>query len=139
MAKMKLGISSWLILVSLLYTSGEVEVIHYGQYGGLSIVCNRDELILVQSEQLGYSTSHDCNPTPMCSVPYTLVKWYCRGESSCTGMQVERRPLHKRTCGSDFTNCLRVEYQCVKRKYIIHIHLLIALKQNYAMNMYMYM
>lgn len=111
----------WLLgLVVLVHlcanVNSEVEVLHYGQYGGLSIVCNRDELILVQSEQLGYSLTNECNPSPLCSVPYTLVKWYCRGKSSCTGMQVERRPLHKRTCGSDFTNCLRVEYQCVKRK-----------------------
>ena len=106
-----------IILLSLLSLAhSKVEVLHYGQYGGLSIVCQRDELILVESEKLGYSSTSDCSPHSMCSVEYTLVRWYCRGKSTCTGMQVERRPLHKRTCGSDFTNCLRVEYRCVKRK-----------------------
>ena len=95
----------------------KIGVMHYGSYTRLGITCKRDELILISSEVLGYSTDPECNPRPMCSVPYTLAKWYCRGKSSCSGIPVERRPLHKRTCGSDFTNCLRVEYQCVKRKY----------------------
>lgn len=94
----------------------KIGVMHYGNYARHGITCNRDELILISSEVLGYSRDSECNPRPMCSVPYTLAKWYCRGKSSCSGIPVERRPLHKRTCGSDFTNCLRVEYHCVKSK-----------------------
>ena len=107
-----------MLLLCLVVPPGEakVGVMHYGSFGGLSITCQRDELILMESEVLGYSVNDDCKPQNMCSVPYTLAKWYCRGKSTCAGMQVERRPLHKRTCGSDFTNCLRVEYNCVKSK-----------------------
>jgi hypothetical protein len=112
--------TSWtflLLLPCVRVLQGRVQVMQYGQYGGLNLVCGRDELIYVQSELLGFSEKDGaCDPKPLCSVPYTLAKWYCRGRSSCSGMQVERRPLHRRTCGSDFTNCLRVEYQCVKRK-----------------------
>lgn len=95
----------------------ETAVMHYGHFGGLSITCQRGELILIESERLGYSKDADCRPEAQCSVPYPLAKWYCRGRSTCGGMQVERRPLHKRTCGSDFTNCLRVEYQCISSKF----------------------
>lgn len=102
----------------------EVAVMHYGHFGGLSLTCQRDELILMESEVLGYSTNRGCNPQPLCSVPYTLAKWYCRGKSTCGGMQVERRPLHKRTCGSEFTNCLRVEYQCIPSKFIFIYNLI---------------
>ena len=109
----------WAIIGALIHTSNpsEVAVMHYGHFGGLSLTCKRDELILMESEVLGYSTNRGCSPQPLCSVPYTLAKWYCRGKSTCGGMQVERRPLHKRTCGSEFTNCLRVEYQCVPSKF----------------------
>ena len=122
---MRLTLVCVLVLGSLalgsLAVHAKVEVMQYGHYGGLTLVCGRGELILVESEQLGYSvTDGECSPLPMCSVPYTLAKWYCRGKSTCTGMQVERRPLHKRTCGSDFTNCLRVEYQCIKSKYTLN-------------------
>ena len=108
------------ILIALIARAyAEIAIMHYGHFGGLSITCNRDQLILMESELLGFSTNQDCNPQPLCSVPYTLAKWYCRGKSTCAGMQVERRPLHKRTCGNDFTNCLRVEYKCIPSKYII--------------------
>jgi len=60
---------------SLAPALGKVEVMQYGQYGGLTLVCGRGELILVESEQLGYSeTDGECNPRPMCSVPYTLAR-----------------------------------------------------------------
>ena len=52
----------------------------------------------------------------MCSVPYFQASWYCRGKGTCRGMLIERQPLHRRTCGADYTNCLRVEYRCVKSK-----------------------
>lgn len=117
--RVKMKDRQWILLGLLLLattTHSKVGVMHYGSFGGLSITCQRDELILMESQNLGYSQNEDCQPAAMCSVPYTLAKWYCRGKSTCAGMQVERRPLHKRTCGSDFTNCLRVEYSCVKRK-----------------------
>ena len=95
----------------------KVGIMHYGSYETLAITCGRDELIMITSETLGYSMTSKCAPEAMCSVPYTLAKWYCRGKSTCDGIPVERRPLHKRTCGSEYTNCLRVEYRCVKREY----------------------
>ena len=95
----------------------KVGVMHYGSYETLGITCQRDELIMITSETLGYSMTSACVPEEMCSVPYTLAKWFCRGKSTCDGIPVERRPLHKRTCGSEFTNCLRIEYHCVKREY----------------------
>lgn len=111
-----------------------VKELHYGRGGGLDIECGPDELILIESERLAYSAvgggaggrggAGETEPgsrcraeSASCSVPYSQASWYCRGKSSCSGMQVERRPLHKRTCGSEFTNCLRVEYQCVKREF----------------------
>ncbi len=115
----------WLCFCTLLQRtlSSQIAVMHYGYFGGLSITCQRNELILMESELLGYSLDDDCDPNPLCSVPYTLAKWYCRGKSTCGGMQVERRPLHKRTCGSDFTNCLRVKYQCVSSK-LLHLYII---------------
>ena len=110
-----------------------VKELHYGRDGGLNIECGPDELILIESERLAYSGvgpgggggvrgtsgAGRCRAeSASCSVPYSQASWYCRGKSSCSGMPVERRPLHKRTCGSEFTNCLRVEYQCVKSEYI---------------------
>ena len=117
-----LGYSLLLLMLLLLSPSlqpvhGLVKELHYGRAGGgLTLECADDELIGIESEQLGYSAGKGCNPRPMCSVPYSQANWYCRGKSSCSGMPVERRPLHKRTCGSDFTNCLRVQYHCVKSK-----------------------
>ncbi len=70
------------------FVRGETAVMHYGHFGGLSIACGRDELISMDSETLGYSPNTDCNPAPPCSVPYTLARWYCRGMSTCEGMQV---------------------------------------------------
>lgn len=105
---------------------GHVKELRYGRTSGLDLDCRHDELIQIVSERLGYSAGgrqkgrphgvSSCNPRPMCSVPYSQASWYCRGRSSCRGMPVERRPLHRLTCGSDFTNCLRVEYKCVKSK-----------------------
>ena len=102
-------------LLMTLVTVGDchISTAHYGTYGGLGMSCRPHELILVESELLGYSATPGCNPRPMCSVPYTITRWYCRGKSACWGMQVERRPLRARTCGSMFTNCLRVKYRCV--------------------------
>jgi len=101
-----------------------VKDVHYGDESGLDIRCAADELILVESETLAYSgggngNSSDgggkiCRPQPHCSVPYSQASWYCRGQSVCRGMLIERQPLHRRTCGSDYTDCLHVEYQCVK-------------------------
>ena len=105
-----------LLLLFLPASHGETAIMHYGHFGGLTISCKRTELILMESQHLGYSTDADCRPMGQCAVPYPLAKWYCRGRSKCGGMQVERRPLSKRTCGSDFTNCLRVEYQCIPSK-----------------------
>src|SRR6218665_2475276 len=101
---------------------GHVKELRYGRTSGLDLECRHDELIRIVSERLGYSagglqrgrqrvsssSSSSCSPRPMCSVPYSQASWYCRGRSSCRGMPVERRPLHRLTCGSDFTNCLRV-------------------------------
>ena len=95
--------------------SSLVVELHYGLEGGLNIGCRQDELILIVSETLAYSPDDRCLArSPSCSVPYSQASWYCRGKSSCSGMPVERRPLHRKTCGADFTNCLRVDYQCVK-------------------------
>ena len=100
----------------------KVAMLHYGKYGGLQLNCDDSELIMIESQVLGYSkNSPDCTPTEECSRPYTLGKWYCRGKtSSCTGMQVERWPLIGTECGSAFTNCLRIEYQCVKGKIVVY-------------------
>ena len=132
MAASKVGktLHRFLLIPLLLYTAvharpprprdreqTKVGIMHYGHYETLGITCERDEIIMITSERLGYSTNNDCAPRRACSVAYTLANWYCRGKSSCEGIPVERRPLHKRTCGSDFTNCLRVEYHCVRRKY----------------------
>jgi len=113
---------------------GHVKELRYGRTSGLDLECRHDELIRIVSERLGYSagglqrgrhrvssSSSSCSPRPMCSVPYSQASWYCRGRSSCRGMPVERRPLHRLTCGSDFTNCLRVEYKCVKSKSVCTI------------------
>ena len=98
-----------------------VKDVQYGDDVGLDIHCAADEMILIESETLAYSgggnrnSSGDfCRPQPMCSVPYSQASWYCRGKGSCRGMLIERQPLHGRTCGSDYTDCLRVEYRCVK-------------------------
>jgi len=104
-----------------------VKDIHYGDESGLDIRCASDELILIKSETLAYSGGGGgnwnrssgpgrrvCQPRPLCSVSYSQASWYCRGRSTCTGMMIERQPLHRQTCGSDYTDCLRVEYQCVK-------------------------
>ena len=58
--------------------------------------------------------NNSCQPSPMCSVPYFQASWYCRGKGTCRGMLIERQPLHRRTCGADYTNCLHVQYRCVK-------------------------
>ena len=111
---------TWLMLVmgmlSFQGRSGKVAMLYYGKYGGIQLNCGADELIMIESQVLGYSdNAPDCSPTVNCSRPYTLGKWYCRGKtSSCTGMQVERWPLIGDNCPSSFTNCLRIEYQCVK-------------------------
>jgi len=101
-----------------------VKDVHYGDESGLDISCAADELILIESESLAYSGGGNrnssggggqiCRPKPLCSVPYSQANWYCRGRSTCRGMLIERQPLHRRTCGSDYTDCLHVEYQCVK-------------------------
>jgi len=102
-----------------------VKDVYYGDDAGLDIHCGPDELIQIVSETLAYSggeseqnSSSDggkiCRPRPMCSVQYSQASWYCRGKSTCRGMLIERQPLHRRTCGSDYTDCLHVEYQCVK-------------------------
>ena len=83
---MLLTIVTSLITVGII--NGETAVMHYGHFGGLRITCGRDELISMDSERLGYSTNTDCEPAPPCSVPYTLARWYCRGMSTCEGMQV---------------------------------------------------
>jgi len=106
-----------------------VKDVHYGDDVGLDIHCAADELILIESETLAYSggskqNSSDsgggktCRPEPMCSVPYSQASWYCRGKGSCSGMLIERQPLHRRTCGSDYTDCLHVEYRCVKSTFL---------------------
>jgi len=99
-----------------------VKDVQYGDDSGLDIQCAADELIQIESETLAYSAGSKrnssggniCRPEPLCSVPYSQASWYCRGQSTCRGMLIERQPLHRRTCGSDYTNCLHVEYQCVK-------------------------
>lgn len=97
--------------------NAKLKVIHYGQYGGQSIVCDANELIMVSSETLGYSPDgQTCEPSPPCQIPYTLARWYCRGKNTCTGLQVERRPLNAPLCISEFTNCLRIEYSCINSK-----------------------
>jgi hypothetical protein len=126
-----------LLLGPLDLASALVKELHYGRDGGLDIECGPDELILIESERLAFNVQSAAGgvgrgsssaggasgsgnvgrcraDSASCSVPYSQASWYCRGKSSCSGMPVERRPLHKRTCGSEFTNCLRVEYQCVK-------------------------
>ncbi len=82
-----------LFYLDLSFIRGDIAVMHYGHFGGLSITCNRDELISMESERLGYSQNSDCDPEPLCSVPYTLAKWYCRGMSTCEGMQVSKEIL----------------------------------------------
>ena len=95
----------------------KVGVMQYGSFESNGISCERDEIIKITSETLGFSSDpRRCEPDRLCSVSYTLAKWFCRGKRFCSGIPVERRPLHKRTCGTEFTNCLRVEYHCVKRK-----------------------
>ena len=98
-----------------------VKDVQYGDEAGLDIGCASDELILIESETLAYSGGGGwnssltaCRPEPQCSVRYSQASWYCRGRSTCTGMMIERQPLHRRTCRTDYTDCLRVEYQCVK-------------------------
>jgi len=98
-----------------------VRDVHYGDEAGLDIRCAADELIMIESETLAYSGGSErngsgniCRPEPMCSVPYSQASWYCRGRGTCRGMLIERQPLHRRTCGSDYTDCLHVEYRCVK-------------------------
>ena len=102
-----------------------VKDVQYGDDSGLDIRCAADELILIQSETLAYSGGSErngsCQPEPMCSVPYSQASWYCRGKSTCRGMLIERQPIHRRTCGSDYTNCLRVEYQCVKSTNVLFL------------------
>jgi len=98
-----------------------VKDVHYGDDAGLEIRCAADELIQIESETLTYSgggkrngSGNTCRPSATCSVPYFQASWYCRGKGTCLGMLIERQPLHRMTCGSDYTDCLRVEYQCVK-------------------------
>ena len=107
------------IIISLVaLCPAKVSMLHYGKYGGLQLTCERTEMIMIKSQVLGFSdNAPKCDPSPECSRPYTLGKWYCRGKtSSCSGMQVERWPLLGGTCSSSFTNCLRIEYECVKGK-----------------------
>ena len=118
------------IMFALLSISNShTSVAYYGSYGGLGLSCQPNELIMVESELLGYSAGSRCNPKAMCSMPYTLAKWYCRGKSACWGMQVERRPLRVHTCGSMFTNCLQVKYRCVPGKYhVTRVHIMNGVK-----------
>lgn len=110
----------WTILVCCLLSQSQCKLamLHYGHFGGLQLRCEKNELIMIESQVLGYSEdAPDCNPTPQCSRSYTLGKWYCRGKrGSCSGMQVERWPLLGGGCKSSFTNCLRIEYYCVSGK-----------------------
>lgn len=91
-AEFETDMAFWLLFFAFAGTQGssaaETAVMHYGHFGGLSIACGRDELISMDSESLGYSKNTDCSPAPPCSVPYTLARWYCRGMSTCEGMQV---------------------------------------------------
>ena len=101
-----------------------VSDVRYGDDVGLDISCGPDELIMVESESLSYSGGGErnssnggfCQPRPLCSVPYSQARWYCRGKRTCRGMLIERQPLHRRTCGRDYTDCLRVTYRCVRSR-----------------------
>ena len=62
----------------------------------------------------GYLTSKGC------AVDYNNVMWTCRGKGKCFNVPVEARALPDPSCGSAYTTCLKVEYDCVASKYILH-------------------
>ena len=104
-----------------LCSHGLTKTAFYGQ-PGLSIECPFDSLIRITSEKLGVGVPEEdtCKTSKGCAVDYNNVMWTCRGKGKCFNVPVEARALPDPSCGSAYTTCLKVEYDCVASKYILH-------------------